>query len=162
MCLQVAGVCGVSGHSAVASVEAGFKPGLGPASRPRRSHTCVRVWWRRAGPATHSPAWVSSSFSACARLHLFSTSMSVSAPFNAQCSNVCGVCNACVNGYSWFPLSHLVHLLLCVYVLYKSEFWLKECMLERGLWSMKKIWQMRSMSKSLHSQMAKRTQNINI
>ncbi len=65
----MAGACGVSGHSAVASVEAGFKPGLGPVSHLQRSRTCVRVWWRRAGPATHSPARVSSSFSVCACVH---------------------------------------------------------------------------------------------
>lgn len=66
VCFQVAGVCGVSGHSAAVSAEAGFKPGLGPVGHLRRSRTCVRVWWRRAGLVTHRPAPVSSPLSVCA------------------------------------------------------------------------------------------------
>lgn len=104
-------MCGVSGHSAVASVEAGFKPGHGPVSHLRRSRTCVRVWWRRAGPATHSPARVSSSFSVCACVH-FSTHpcLSVSAllSFVVGCERV--VCAKCV-------LTAILFIFLCVHPL---------------------------------------------
>lgn len=67
---------GANGRSAAASAEAGFKPGLGPVSHLQRSRTCVRVWWRRADPATRSPARVSSSVSVCP-LSSFNTSTSV-------------------------------------------------------------------------------------
>lgn len=103
VCLQVAGVCGDSGHGAAASAEAGFKPGHGPVSHLRRSRTCVRVWWRRAGPATRSPARVS-SFSVCACRH-FSVHPCLS--FYASWLNMSVWCvYSCISS----PLLHLVSL----------------------------------------------------
>lgn len=54
-------MCGVSGRSVAATVEAAYKRVLGPVSLLLRSRTFVKGWWKRADPVTRSPAGVRSS-----------------------------------------------------------------------------------------------------
>lgn len=62
VCVQVAGVCGLSGQTAAPSVEVGSRPGLEAVCLLQRSGPCVGGWWRRGGPATLSLAQVRPGF----------------------------------------------------------------------------------------------------